>query len=46
MTKPTIVFVVVDSQGTLVGVFKKPQAAEAAADAHCYFCTIRSTEIK
>jgi hypothetical protein len=40
------VFVVVDSQGTLIGVFSKAADAQKAADRHEYFCRITSAQLK
>jgi len=37
------IYIVIDSQGTILGAFSKRESAQAAADAHSYFCRI-STE--
>jgi hypothetical protein len=37
------IYIVIDSQGTILGAFSKQESAQAAADAHIYFCRI-STE--
>ena len=34
------VYVVLDSQNKIIGVFTKQARAQAAADAHCYSCRI------
>ena len=34
------VYVVIDSQSKIVGVYTSQARAQAAADAHCYFCRI------
>jgi hypothetical protein len=34
------VYVVINSQGYILGVFSKEKAAQAAADAHSYACRI------
>lgn len=40
------VFVVIDSQGSLLGVFKKYEDALAESERHCYFCKIMGKELK
>ena len=40
------VYTVIDSQNTLIGVFKKEKDAQAAADTHSYFCRVIETELK
>lgn len=40
------VFVVIDSQGSLLGVFKKYDDALAESNRHCYFCRIEGKELK
>ena len=40
------VFVVIDSQGSLLGVFKKYDDALAESNRHCYFCRIVGKELK
>lgn len=40
------VYVVIDSQGTLLGVFKKQKDAQAVADNWSYFCTIVEQDLK
>lgn len=34
------IYIVIDSQGLIVGAFSKQKVAQAAADAHSYFCRI------
>ena len=34
------IYIVIDSQGLILGAFSKQKAAQAAADAHSYFCRI------
>jgi hypothetical protein len=34
------VYIVIDSQGLILGAFSKQKTAQAAADAHSYFCRI------
>lgn len=34
------IYIVIDTQGTILGAFAKQETAQAAADAHAYFCRI------
>lgn len=34
------VYIVIDSQGLILGAFAKQESAQTAADAHSYFCRI------
>lgn len=34
------IYIVIDSQGRILGAFSKEKAAQAVADAHSYFCRI------
>lgn len=34
------VYIVIDSQNKIVGVFSKAESAQAASEAHCYYCRI------